>query len=412
MNILHVCSNYYPAHGGPQYTMKHLSENLIQYYNDEVTVATSNSLYGPEMPSFKAIEPAHEIINGVNIHRFSFNRWHYPLLNYAGRGYKKIFRQTLPHQLYKYRWELDCPGIDQMMEVAEADVIMGTTSNYMFCDYPSWRSKTKKPKPFVLYGALHLHINWPSDAPVIKRAGNCDCYIANTDFEKNKMIEYGVHPQKIVTTGTGITAEEYTCDEKAIKAFRDKYGIQENEILIGHIGRLSAGKGAGILLDAFKEVYKEHKHAKLLLAGTTTDFANELKQKIQQYNLPVIFLEDFDSKLKPVLFNALDIFVLASKGESFGVVFLEAWACKKPVIGVNVGAVASLVDNGNDGLLFAPDNVDELADKIISLIQNEIMRRRFGNNGYAKITNHYTWPVVTKKYRDAYLLGIENFKRL
>jgi glycosyltransferase involved in cell wall biosynthesis len=53
--------------------------------------------------------------------------------------------------------------------------------------------------------------------------------------------------------------------------------------LVGHIGRLSAGKGAGVLLDAFIEVYKEHKHVKLLLAGTTTDFTIELKQKIRLY---------------------------------------------------------------------------------------------------------------------------------
>src|SRR6478736_3169197 len=124
MKILHVCSNYYPAHGGPQYTMKHLSENFVQYYHDEVAVATSNSLYGPEMPLFKAIEPTNENINGVDVNRFAFNRWHYPLLTYAGRGYKKIFKQTLPHRLYKYRWELDCKGIDRMMEDSAVDVVM------------------------------------------------------------------------------------------------------------------------------------------------------------------------------------------------------------------------------------------------------------------------------------------------
>jgi len=412
MKILHVCSNYYPAHGGPQYTMKHLSENFIQYYHDEVQVATSNSLYGPEMPLFKAIEPANEIINGVDVYRFAFSRWHYPLLSYAGRGYKKIFKQTLPHALYKYRWELDCKGINRMMDNTDADVIMATTGNYMFCDYPFWRFRTKNPKPFVLYGALHLHINWPADAPVIKRAGNCDCYIANTDFEKNKMTEYGVDANKIVTTGTGITAEEYLCDENEVKSFRAKYGVQENEILVGHIGRLSAGKGAGILADAFIEVYKQNKHVKLLLAGTTTDFAAELKQKIQLHNLPVILLEDFGAGLKPVLFNAIDIFVLASKGESFGVVFLEAWACKKPVIGVAGGAVASLVSDGSDGLLFTPDNVQELKEAISSLMRDKEKRALFGNNGYQKIIRQFTWPVITKKYRDAYLLGIENFKKL
>lgn len=412
MKILHVCSNYYPAHGGPQYTMKHLSENFVHDYKDEVQVATSNSLYGPEMPLFKAIEPANEHINGVDVHRFSFKRWHYGLLNYAGRGYKKIFKQTLPHRIYKYRWELDCKGINNMMRHTDADVIMATTGNYMFCDYPFWRFRTKNPKPFVLYGALHLHINWPHNAPVMRRARNCDCYIANTDFEKHKMIGYGVAADKIVTTGTGINAAEYVCDPTIVNAFRSEHGIQENEILIGHIGRLSAGKGAGILLDAFIKLYETHKHIKLLLAGTATEFSDTLKQKISQYKLPVILLEDFNSDLKPVLFNAIDIFVLASAGESFGVVFLEAWACNKPVIGAGGGAVASLITEAKDGLLFEAGNKDQLAAAIEILVTDEIKRNDYGHNGYHKIMQQFTWPVVTKKYRDAYLMGMENFKRI
>ena len=412
MKILHVCSNYYPAYGGPQYTMKHLSENMGAMFGDNVEIATSNSLYGPEMPLFKAIEPAIENINGVMVHRFPFNRWHYPFLNFAGRGYKKIFHKTLPHKFYKYRWELDCKGIDNMMAESDADVIMATTANYMFCDYPLWRFKNRKAKPFVLYGALHLHINWPKNSPVINRSNICDCYIANTEYERVSMIGYGVAEDKIVTIGTGINPDEYKGSDEEVKAFRNKYGIKENDLLIAHIGRLSAGKGAGVLLDAFIDVYKKNKHVKLLLAGTSTDFVPELQETIMQQQLPVILLEDFDNAVKPLLFNATDIFVLASKGESFGVVFLEAWACKKPVIGVGTGAVASLITEHKDGLLFTAGNKDVLAQKIAILVNDEEKRRAFGINGFNKIINQYTWPVITKKYRDAYLLGIEHFKRM
>src|SRR5207237_6216955 len=92
-----------------------------------------------------------------------------------------------------------------------------------------------------------------------------------------------------------------------------------------------------------------------------------IKEKINKLNLPVVLLENFEDNLKPVLFNALDVFVLASKGESFGIVFLEAWACKKPVIGIRTGAIASVITEGADGLLFDKENIDELADKITYL---------------------------------------------
>ena len=48
MKVLHVTHNYFPSKGGPQYTMKNLSEKLVTYYGDEVEVCTTNSLYGQE----------------------------------------------------------------------------------------------------------------------------------------------------------------------------------------------------------------------------------------------------------------------------------------------------------------------------------------------------------------------------
>lgn len=409
MKILHVCSNYFPAFGGPQYTMKHLSENLVNIYHDEVEVATTNSLYGPEMQQFQAIEPHSEMINGVAINRFPFHRWQYPFVEFAGRVYKKIMKQTLPHALNKYRWELACNGIEAAMKNTDAEVIMATTSKYMFSDYPFWRFKTKNPKPFILYGSLHLHINWPQDAAVIKRARACDCYIANTNFEKNKLLDYDVEKSKIVTIGTGINVEEYICEPADIAAFREKYHVGQEDILIGHIGRLSPGKGAGILLDAFQLLYKKNNRCKLLLAGTSTPFTENLQKKIRAEKLPVIILEDFENALKPVLFNAIDIFVLASAGESFGVVFLEAWACKKSVIGAETGAIADLIDDGNDGLLFTPGDATSLLNQLEKLSANKLLQTELGEAGFRKTTQKFSWPVITKKYRDAYLQGIENF---
>lgn len=411
MKILHVCSNYFPAHGGPQYTMKHLSENFVKNYGDEVQVATTNSLYGPEMKTYEKIEPATEIMHGVMINRFPFSRWQYPLVEFSGRVYKKLFHKTLPHYWLKYRWGLPCRGIDQFMQDTDADVIMATTATYMFSDYPFWRAKTSNPKPFVLYGALHLHIHWPTDAAVIKRARACDCYIANTDFEQEKMVAYGVAKNKIVTIGTGIDIDAYACEAARVTDFRRKHGIRSDDILIGHVGRLSEGKGAGLVVEAFRKLYEVHRNCKLLLAGTSTPFVQKLKEIIARENLPVIILENFDNVLKPVFFHALDIFVLASKGESFGVVFLEAWACKKPVVGAAMGAIQSLVTSGKDGLLFLHDDAADLNKKLEDLVLSKEMREKMGKAGFEKTVTHYSWPSITKKYRDAYLQGIENFKQ-
>ena len=411
MKFLHVCSNYYPAHGGPQYTLKDLSEKLIAYYKDEVEVATSNSLYDPTVALFKKISPSHEVINQVRIHRFSFRTWHYRIIKFANRFCKKVFKKPLLHSIRKYSSEFDCPDILRMMKHTDADVIMATTSQYMFTDYPLWRFKTKNPKPFVLYGAMHLHIQWPADSPILRRAKICDCYIANTEFEREWLIEHGVFKDNIVTIGTGIEIDDYKCSDEEATCFRRKNRISDDDILIGYMGRLSEGKGAGLLIDAFNVIYKHNKKTKLIIAGTATPYISTIRQKIKEYNLPVILIVDFNNTLKPVLFNALDIFVLASKGESFGVVFLEAWACKKPVIGVNTGVIASLISNEQDGLLFETGNANDLADKLSVLINDKVKRAEYGMNGFLKVQSQYTWTSIVEKYRNAYINAKINFQR-
>jgi len=411
MKILHVCQNYYPSKGGPQYTMKRVSEKLVEYYGDDVSVCTTNSLYSPEAALFKKIEPVYEVIGQVKINRLPFNRWHYPLIKYGSKILIKTTGLRLPYSIGKLRYTLDSPAIKKMMLHAAADVIMATTISYDFCNYPIWRKGKKNAKPFVLYGAIHLHKKITDDNdPALVKARICDCYISNTEYERAELINYGVKPHKIVNIGTGIDIESMQCNDDSLAAFKAKHNITDDNVIVGFVGRLVKGKGVGILLDAFRKLHKQNKQAKLLLAGGTTDYVPEIKKAIQEENLPIILIEDFSDDMKPVLFNSIDIFVLASQSESFGVVFLEAWACRKPVIGTAMGAVASLVSDGVDGLLFTAGDADALLQKIEILAADKALCHTLGENGYAKAVNSYSWPVIVKKYRDAYLLGIENFK--
>lgn len=411
MKIIHVVSNYYPAHGGPQYTMKHLSEKMALNYDDEITVLTSNSLYGPEMPIFSEITPSAETINGVLVRRFPFARWHYQILNFANKVSGKLRRKALPYSIMKKKWGFHCKAIDKAMEKTSADVIMATTAHYNFCDYPFWRSTKSNPKPFILYGAIHFHINWAKESPFIQRALACDCYIANTEYERQKLLSYGMSPHKIVTIGTGIDVSDMHCHIEKVKAFKEKYSINNNDLLIGHVGRLSEGKGVGILIEAFAELYKIHKNIKLVLAGSKTAYSIKLIDSLHEKKLPIIFLENFTDSEKAVIMNALDIFVLGSTGESFGVVFLEAWACKKPVIGANIGAIASLLDANEDSLLFQPNDYKSMASQIKILIQDPVKRKSLGEAGYNKVIEKYNWNSIVEKYRNAYMLGIKNFEK-
>ena len=90
-------------------------------------------------------------------------------------------------------------------------------------------------------------------------------------------------------------------------------------------------------------------------------------------------------------------------------VFLEAWACKKPVIGTFIGAVASVITDGEDGLLAEPENVQDFSEKILLLARDEMLRNKMGTNGYSKTKKNYTWDITTKKYRDTFIKAKEKF---
>lgn len=107
-----------------------------------------------------------------------------------------------------------------------------------------------------------------------------------------------------------------------------------------------------------------------------------------------------DDALKDAYARAT-VFALPSSKEGFGIVYLEAWQFGLPVICSKFGASCEIVSDGEDGFVVDPDNVEELADKIIRLISDRDLARRFGERGRRK---------VNEKYSD--LQFGENFKAL
>jgi glycosyltransferase involved in cell wall biosynthesis len=84
-------------------------------------------------------------------------------------------------------------------------------------------------------------------------------------------------------------------------------------------------------------------------------------------------------------------------------VFLEAWAAQKPVIGARIGAIPTVVNEGQDGLLIEHRNINELVQAIRTLLGNPELRHQLGSAGYQKVRQNYTWNIVADKYRAVYV---------
>jgi glycosyltransferase involved in cell wall biosynthesis len=408
LKILHVVHNYHPSVGGTQHTMKHLSEYFASN-KDTVSVYTTDSYYGPNNILFKEIPVKEEIINNVAIKRFHFSKLHQPFIKLIKKIFISILKFPFPYSLANLLNGPYSPSMKRAILESDADVICASSIHFMFADYPLWRKKTKYPKPFVLYGALHIHNYNDIPGAYLKRIKLCDKYIANTQFEKDYLIKKGIESSKIDVIGAATNIEISASELPDNKNLKSQLGISAYSKTVLCLSRQESWKGIMLLVDAFINLQNTEKDICLLLAGFPGNCTEKLL-KISKYHPSVKVINNFSDQDKCYLLKLADVIVLPSKEESLGLVFLEAWSMKKPVIGADIGAISSVISDNIDGKLFKQDNVEDLSKCILQLINNDKKRESLGEAGYKKVQEFYTWNKVAANFRKAYLDAILNFK--
>jgi len=184
------------------------------------------------------------------------------------------------------------------------------------------------------------------------------------------------------------------------------------------LGRLERRKGAHILMRAIPEVLKEIPDVHFTFAGRDT-FVNAkysafegpqqesfqgslLKDFPEQYKKNVDFLGFVEKELLPGHFRKCDVFVAPSLYESFGLVYIEAMAYGKPVIGCGVGGVPEVVKDGITGLLVPPEDYQRLAEAILRLLKEPALRRELGEKAKQYVQDHFSRDLMVEKTLDAY----------
>jgi glycosyltransferase involved in cell wall biosynthesis len=99
---------------------------------------------------------------------------------------------------------------------------------------------------------------------------------------------------------------------------------------------------------------------------------------------------------------AADVFVLPSRTDSFGIVFLEAWCYEVPVIGAWAGGVPEVIEHGVNGLLVPFGDVPALTAAIARLLQDHELARAFGRLGRARVLRELTWQHKYAEVRRVY----------
>ncbi len=172
---------------------------------------------------------------------------------------------------------------------------------------------------------------------------------------------------------------------------------EDKEILF--VGFPFKRKGVDILIEAFKKIAPKYPEWKLKILGWFPN-PEELNKAIDghpqiYHHKPVLHQE------MPEHIGSCAILVLPSRSEAMGRVLVEAMAAGKPRIGSNVDGIPTVINNGVDGLLFEPENADDLAEKLNMLMSNPDLRRKLGKAGEIRARQEFT--------KEQYVRNLTNF---
>jgi len=209
----------------------------------------------------------------------------------------------------------------------------------------------------------------------IKALKEAKIIVTISNFTKDKIIQKFPELQnKIFMLPNSIDGEEFKPQRKSLNLLQ-KYGLTDEKIIltITRLLKSEGYKGYDRVIESLPKIIKEIPKLKYLLVGSGDDVLR-IKKLINDLNLnDYVIMPGFIPNDELVdYYNLADVFVMPSKGEGFGFVFLEALACGKPVIAGNQDGSIDAVLNGQLGVLVNPDSVNEIAAAVVNLFKNKV----------------------------------------
>lgn len=266
----------------------------------------------------------------------------------------------------------------------------------------------------AFYGALSAYL---ADVPVaiVTRHGRdplrwnamiwylIDAVVAISENTKKAFLKYNrISSAKVHVIYNGIDKandDRSLSDRHHLKA---QLGIADTDVVIGSVGRLCSEKDFVTLLDAYAKVVRQYPNSKLLIVG-----GGKLKEELETYcrSLKIENNAIFTGYRKdvPELLEVMDIFVLSSISEGMPLALLEAMANSKPSVVTSVGGNVEVIVNGVTGFLVPPKNYEDLANKIMILIGNDNLMKKFGIAANQRVIDVFSLDRMVKNYMNLYL---------
>jgi len=211
----------------------------------------------------------------------------------------------------------------------------------------------------------------------------------STSFEK----WYGKRfTDKCVIIENGVDTTLYCPNEKYRTALRARYGVDDEDVLIMAMGRITKEKGFHIALEAVQHLVQQNMRIKFIIVGSG-EYLDKLKVMVQKHDLKdhVLFTGFVENIDTVKYYNGCDIVLNPSlTAEGSQLVILEAMSCGKPVIASKVGGINSIVIDGRNGFLVEPGKARIISDKIKEIVNSKSLAQRISASARKTVLKKFT----------------------
>lgn len=236
---------------------------------------------------------------------------------------------------------------------------------------------------------------------------NADAVTVICEGLRQDLVTRGIAPGKITVIPNAVDIDKFSVGGKADPELKMKLGLGTSRVL-GFIGSFYAYEGLDLLLDAMPAILKQIPDVKVLLVGGGPQ-EMALKQQVMALDLKerVIFTGRVPHGEVNRYYDLVDVLVYARHPMRLTELVtplkpLEAMAQGRLMVASDVGGHKELITDGKTGVLFRAGRADDLADKVVALLQNESVWDEMKRNGREFVDSERNWAASVARYRGVY----------
>ena len=240
-----------------------------------------------------------------------------------------------------------------------------------------------------------------------------DRVIAVSEFTAGLVRRTGVEPNRVEVVYPGCDSAHFSPRPVNAELRRRLLGDRARDRVILTTGNLVARKGHDMVIRSLTAVRARFPDATYLVVGDGP-YRGELEalavaQGVREH---VVFAGQATDEELPEVYALADLFVMASREnesdvEGFGIVFLEAAACGKPVVGGRSGGIPEAVVHGETGWLVDPSDSAQIAEAIVRVLADRESASRMGERGRARVVQSFTWDGAARRIQHVLRTTVE-----